>query len=238
MDHPNFPTNLTKQQPLANLLESLDFIKTDTGYAWKTDKLDFSITMGFFNTWFLVRGPYITSRAMYTEHEILLESNISPIEFMAKLYKLWSEVFNNQETSDPNLIWGQKWIQYQEDVKAMIPPPPTIWADREFLRFCLSHIERLHDWIDKDYEISFTQIPGQLKITANHTTVYCPARGYLLGEIVVSAKALFRHLPKRFIGDIVSLQSKGDKLLLDGRSFPARWVELNSYQLATFNSNG
>jgi hypothetical protein len=75
------------------------------------DKLDFAITMAFGNAWFLVRGPYITSREMYTEHEVLIASKISPIEFMAKLYKLWAEVFNNQEPNQQSLIWLSKYTR-------------------------------------------------------------------------------------------------------------------------------
>ena len=44
MHHPNFPSNLTKLQPLANVLERLDFLKNEFGYAWHIDRLDFSIT--------------------------------------------------------------------------------------------------------------------------------------------------------------------------------------------------
>ena len=142
---------------------------------------------------------------------------------MATIYRLWAEVYAPEESLDTFLVWGKKWLDYQAVVKKLIPPPPTIWAEREFLRHCFNYIEREHDWVDVDYDIRFSQIPGQLLIKAKNTEVCCPARGQLIGETVVSAKAMFRRLPKRFIGDVVVLQTKHNELCIDSHRVPARW---------------
>ena len=41
----------------------------------------------------------------------------------------------------------------------------------------------------------------------------------------MSAKALFRRLPKRFMGHAVMLQIGVDKLYLENQAIPARWSE-------------
>lgn len=43
----------------------------------------------------------------------------------------------------------------------------------------------------------------------------------------MSAKVLFRHLQKHFIGHVVMLQIKGDQLVIDNRVLPARREEQN-----------
>ncbi len=223
-----FSTELTKPRMLNNMLQSLDFLKTDLGWKWEMDKVKFSITMAFGNSLFLTRGAYTTNQEHTSVNEVHLTSLISQIEFMGMLYKLWAEVFTNQNPTNLNLIEGKKWIDYQRNIKRLIPPLPTVWAEREFLRYCLTYIERLNDWAENDYDVQFSQANGQLRISAKNTVVFCPARGNLIGEVNVSARTFYRHLPKRFISDVVTLQFMGNKLVIYSREFPARWTEQNA----------
>ena len=235
MNHPDFPPFMRDEQPIESVLNSLEFIPTALGYTRKWHEVEFDICESL-NCWFMVRAGVVTKRCWTTPHEIRIFPPIAPVELMGTIYRLWAEVYeskapldNVEGPIDSFLIWGKEWLDYQKEIKALFPPIPTIWVEREFLRNGLNYIERQHDWVDDDYDIQFSQIPGQLRITAKNTEVYCPARGNLIGEVNVSAKALFRNLPKRFIGDVVSLQSKGNKLIIYSREFPARWTEQNDH---------
>lgn len=229
MRYQDFPHDMLQEQPLEAVLDLLGFVPANLGRVRQFGDLEFGVCESL-NCSFLSRDGRVTSRTWTPPYEVRIFSPIAPIDLMATIYRLWSEVYPNQEPPDTDLYLGMKWTEYRREVKKLIPPPPTLWADREFLRFCLTYIERSHDWVDADYEIRFSQAPGQLLIIAKDSEVYCPARGNWVGEIVISAKALFRHLPKRFIGHVVTLQSEGDKLRIDTRVFPARWTERDAAQ--------
>jgi len=224
MSHPDFPPPMIDKMPLERALELLDFIPTATGYTRKWDDLEFSAGESF-DCWFLIRGGFCTKRTAFPPHEERIYSPIAPIDLMATIYRRWSEVYFSKESLDTFLIWGKEWIDYQREIRKLIPPPPSLWAEREFFRHCLNYIEQQYDWIDEEYDIVFSQAPGQLRINAKEIELYCPARGNWIGEMTISAKSLFRWLPKRFIGQVVSLQAKSDKLIIDSRQFPARWSE-------------
>lgn len=229
MSHPDFPPFMIDEMPLEKALEILEFIRAPSGFTRKWDDLEFSAGESF-DCWFLMRGGFCTKRTATPPHDVRILSPIAPIKLMASIYELWVEVFgvhafDKIKHIDPFLLWGKEWIDYQRELKMLIPRPPTIWAEREFLRHCFNYIEQKYDWIDHDYNIIFSQVRGQLRIMANDLELYCPARGYLLGETSVSAKSLYRNLPKRFIGNVVMLQYDKGKLAIDNREFPAGWKE-------------
>lgn len=225
MGHPDFPPHLSDKQPLATVLETLEFAPSPLGgYERKWDDLTFSACEAF-DGWFLIRGTYRTQRELWPPYEVRVASQIAPVDVMATIYRLWAEVYRGRQAPDAYLLWGKEWLDYQREVKALLPPPPALWAEREFLRHCLTYIERLHDWVESDYEIRLAQIPGQLRIQAKDAEVFCPARGSWPGEIVVSAKDLFRRLPKRFNRSAVALQIEGDKLIVESRIIPAKWSD-------------
>jgi len=234
MSHPDFPVFLTAKQPIKSVLQSLEFEPADFDYKREWHGVEFSAGKSF-NCWFLIRAGFTTKLSWTPPHDINIFTPIAPIELMATIYKLWAETYDQKEPFDiikgpidSFLLLGKKWIDYRKEINALIPPIPTIWAEREFLRNALNYIERQHDWVDVDYDIQFSHMPGQLRISAKNTEIFCPARGNLIGEALVSAKALFRNLPKRFIGDVVALQFKGNKLVIYSREFPARWTEQNA----------
>jgi len=223
MGHPDFPPHLTDKQPAAKVLETLEFFPNSTGGVERRwGDLTFSACEAF-DCWFVIRGPFRTARELWPPYEVRIPSKVAPVEVMATIYRLWAEVYRGVEPPDAYLLWGKEWLDYQREVKALVPPRPALWAEREFLRHCLTYIERLHDWIEADYEIRLAQVPGQLRIQAKDAEVFCPARGTWPGEVVVSAKDLFRRLPKRFTGSAVVLQIEGDKLIVESRLIPAKW---------------
>jgi hypothetical protein len=100
-----------------------------------------------------------------------------------------------------------------------------VWADRQFLRFCLTYLEKADDWSISDYTIVLTASAEQLIIKSRSRTVYCPARGAWPGSSEVSARDIYRRLPKRFSGDVVTLVHRGGTLLVDSHVLPSRWIE-------------
>lgn len=224
MSHPDFPPHLTDKQPLAKVLETLEFVPSALGLERNWDDLQFSACEAI-GCWFLVRNAFRTPREIWPPYEVRIPLQVAPIDVMAMLFRLWAEIYRDREPRDTYLLLGKEWLDYQREVKALVPPPPAIWADREFLRYCLTYIERLHDWAEVDYEIRLAQVPGQLRIQAKDVEVFCPARGAWPGEVIVSAKDLFRRLPKRFMGSAVALQIEGDKLIVESRPIPAKWSD-------------
>ncbi|MBL0353826.1 MAG: hypothetical protein WBB96_15075 [Candidatus Dechloromonas phosphoritropha] len=224
LTHPNFPQEVTEKCAVDEIIPRLGFVGKNDVHLREFDGIQFSI-----GTWI---GCYMLSRDGRVEkntatppHETLVFSPTSPIELMATIYRLWTEVFGDREPQDSCLRLGKQWLDYQGELKRLIPPPPTLWAEREFLRHSLNYIDKQHDWAEEDYLVKFSSLPGQLRIVAKETELFCPARGNWIGEVSISAKELFRNLTKRFIGPAVMLQIEADKLRIDNRVLRAKWGE-------------
>jgi hypothetical protein len=222
--HPAFPSHLTTPQPIEAILPGLGFAKTELGFARRWSGLEF-VACEDPLAWTLMREGRVTEREMWPPHQRRVISPMKPIELMATLYKMWADTFETTAPQDEPLCLGKAWLDYQRELRNLIPPPPTLYAEREYFRFCLTHIERRYDWAEDDYAIVFSQIPGQLRIRAGETEFHCPAEGEWIGEAVVSARELFRRLPKRLMGPTAYLQMNDNKLLIDGRPIAARWHE-------------
>jgi len=222
--HPAFPPRLTTPQPIEAILPGLGFAETELGFARRWSGLEF-VACEDPLAWTLMREGRVAEREMWPPHNLRASSPIKPIELMAMLYKMWADTFETAAPPDEHLRLGKAWLDYQRELRDLIPQPPTIYAEREFFRFCLTHIERRHDWAEADYEVAFSQIPGQLRIHAKETEVHCPADGKWVGEAMVSARELFRRLPKRFMGQTLRISLQGDKLLFDGHPIAAQWRE-------------
>ena len=154
--------------------------------------------------------------------EFRIFQNISPVELLARVYRTTKDAFTGLPLP-PELEVGKAQDEYERKTRAVIPPPPTVWAEREFFRFCLSYIEKPNDLLERDYEIKLAATDGQLRIASGPHTIYCPARGSWLGSSTISARELFQILPKRFSRDAVSLEQHGNKLKVEGRYIKAVW---------------
>ena len=173
--------------------------------------------------WYLVLGAYTNKYTHCSATEMRLPGKIAPIEIMSIIYKRWKDANQGVDADDDLLILGQKWIDYKKVLQLLIPKAPTLWADRQFFRFCLTFIEQRHDWVETDYEVEFSYTTGQLKISAKDIILFCPARGTWVGKSTVSAKLLFHRIPKRFIGNLVSLRAESNKLWIDSRKVDSKW---------------
>ena len=222
--HPDFPAHLVDEVSIEDAAVALDFHEKDGGYLREWDGLRFylfEVPVGAV----LLRDGFHTKRSAWPPVEHRLPSMIAPVKLMATIYRLWAEVFSGREPADAYLLWGKEWIDYQRQLRALIPPPPTLWAHREFFRYCLKHIDPNHDWTQTDYEITLSSIPGQLRITTKLAEVYCPAHGTWLGEAMVSARELFERLPIRFSSSTVLIQCDAGRLRVGSAEVPATWQE-------------
>ena len=118
---------------------------------------------------------------------------------------------------------GKEQYEKQQRLRKLIPPAPTVWVEREFFRFCLSFHEKRNDWSQQDSFLRFEIIRSQLEIDDGNQITCCPARGRWLGSSKVSARDLYRNLPKRFFHDVVTLSQRGDAIMIDGRKIRAEW---------------
>ena len=156
--------------------------------------------------------------------EFRVASRVAPALLLALLYQECRPSFAKGILPIEFQI-GKEELDFQRKLRSLIPPPPTIWAEREFLRFCLSYLDKGADWSKEDYSLRFAVADEQLRIEGRLQKIFCPARGSWLGVSTVSARDLFRRLPRRFVNIVVVLQQKGNGLLIDGRLIPAHWEE-------------
>ena len=221
-NHRDFPPELTEKQDIETVVRNMGFLEVPLGFDRWVDGLRFTVCESFC-CYFIARDGLCDERRWCEPRELRIFSPIAPIELMATIYRLWAEVFEKRDSQDSCLSWGKAWLDYQNELKRLIPPPPTLWAEREFLRLCLNYIDKTCDWTEEDYEVSFASIPGQLRLAAKNIELFCLARGNWVGEVSISAKELFRHLPKRFLGPAVMLQAKNEVLRIENRELRARW---------------
>ena len=224
--HPDFPPVYTDRLPIEASLEYLGFKASDNGpYVRRWSGLVFEVGAGLWG-YFLLREGVVRRRKAWPPHEVTLPPEIAPIDLMASIYQLWAEVFEGEDPPDMPLLWGRQWLEYRQDMKRLVSPPPTLWVDRPFLRFVLTHLEHENDWVEEDYEIRLSQVSGQLRLHARGHEVFCPAHGHWVDTSVVSARELFRCLPKRFMRPIIPLVQREQEIQIGRQVIPARWEEV------------
>ena len=235
-DHPAFPPHLTTPQPIEAILPGLGFAETELGFARRWSGLDF-VACEDPLAWTLMREGRVTEREMWPPRNLRVNSPIKPIELMATLYKMWADTFESAAPPDEHLRLGKAWLDYQRELRNLIPQPPTLYAEREFFRFCLTHIERRHDWAEADYAIVFSQIPGQLRIRAGETEFHCPAEGEWVGEAMVLRERAIPPTAEATDGPQSRFRIEGDMLLFDGHPVAARWREQGESPAARLRPN-
>jgi len=221
---PRFPPHWADKVSIEDAAIALDFHEKDGCYRREWDGLRFYLFDGPVGGT-LLRDGFHMKRSAWPPLEHHLPSVIATVELMATIYRLWAEVFSGKESADAYLLWGKEWIDYQRQLKALTPRPPSLRADRGFFRYCLNHIDPDHEWKQTDYEITLSSIPGQLRIKTKHVDVYCPAHGTWLGEATVSARDLFKRLPGRFSSSSVLIECDAGRLRVGSAEVPATWQE-------------
>jgi hypothetical protein len=214
-----------ERMPMEDVLELLEFRRNALGALERRWPQLTVSTTEWLGAWHFICSWVTQRRAGIPEFRA--PPTTSPVELLSVLYQLCEGAFKESAEVPPELEIGRRYLEYQRKIRDLTPPPPTVWADREFFRFCLSYIERANDWSTADYRIAFKFYNGQLCIAVRETgrEVYCPARGTWLDTSEVSGRDLFRRAPKRFTSLAVSLKQEGQALVVDGHSVPATWIE-------------
>ena len=218
------PAELGLRRPTGEVFEMLGFSQGILRNALEADGLRFTACLAPWG-WCVSREGRMLAREAIPPNETLLEPSCAPVEIMAAMYTLWSEVYGKRKPQHEALRLGKLWLNFKKEVQALIPQLPTLRVDRVFFRQCLKYVERRHDWRVADHGIHFSHVMGQLRLRVGETEVYCPASGQWLGSMLVSAEAFYKGLPPRFMGDSVVLEARGDSLKVDWNVIPAVWSE-------------
>jgi hypothetical protein len=208
----------------AQVLEELGFKQNRLGcYARNWERLEVVAPECFGGYAFLCTW-WSPNRRTFGIPEFRVPSKIAPACLLAVLYKECSGAFE-QGALPIEFQIGRAQYEIQRKIQSIIPAPPTIWADRKFLRFCFSYLDKSSDWMNEDYPLRLLVTGNQLRMEAKSRTVCCPIRGEWLGISTVSAKTLFRGLPRRFSSSVVALQQEGKAVRIGRYLIPATWEE-------------
>jgi hypothetical protein len=222
----DYITRLRSPEPMptAQVLEELGFKRSRLGcYARNWERLEV-VAPEWFGGYAFLCTWWSPNRRTFGIPEFRVPSKIAPACLLAILYKECSGAFG-QGALPIEFQIGKAQYEIQRKIQSIIPAPPTIWADRKFLRFCLSYLDKSSDWTNEDYPLRLLVTGKQLRMEGKPRTVCCPVHGEWLGISIVSAKALFRGLPKRFLSSVVPLQQEGKAVRIGRYSIPATWEE-------------
>jgi hypothetical protein len=224
--NPDYIARLQSLEPIptAQVLELLGFKRNRLGcYTRNWERLEV-VAPEWFGGYHVLCTWWTANRRTLGIPEFKIPGKIAPACLLAILYQECSGAFQRGALPLEFQI-GKARYELQSKIQSIIPPPPTIWADRKFLRFCLSYMDKSADWANEDYTIRFRAADNQLRVQGKSETVFCPVRGEWLGVSKVSARTLFRVLPKRFSHSVVALQQEGKALRIDGHLIPATWED-------------
>ena len=163
-------------------------------------------------------------------YELHIPPKERPIVILSIIHEAWQSWFSWMDTP-ADLQMGKEFGErnWKEQLKEY-SNRPTLWADREFFRFCVSYLDKFLDWPEENIKVELSYADGQLKLRVKDIEVHCPARGKFNGTLTVSARQFFRYLSKRLIGDTVLIQViEKEKVIIGSRKLPrlmqAQWSE-------------
>jgi hypothetical protein len=228
VDNYDMPIELTEIHPIEEALRILEFNERSEFGLPTRHWGEIEVTAGpWIGCWQLIISINLHSkRSIYIPQERCVGLNMKPIDILTIIYNACDLLFRKEEPPK-ELLWGKiHFERYWEKRRQEEEKRPKLWADREFLRFCLSYITQYNDWSEEDYDVDFTYSDGQLKIKAREMEVCCPARGSFNGTLTFSARQLYRNLPKRFIDSTVHIIVRSnERAMIAGYMLPAKWTE-------------
>lgn len=177
--------------------------------------------------WKLIITINIHSRdIIYVPQELSVGLIMRPIDILVIIYSACDSLFQKEEPPQ-ELKWGKIELKrYREERRQEYESRPKVWAEKDFFRFCINYLEKRNDWSSEDYDVTFSHADGQLKLKAKDDIVFCPAIGTFNGTLTISARQLFRRLPKRFLKSTVFIQVlKEQKATIASHLIPACWIE-------------
>ena len=229
MNYKDIPATLYENLPIETALNRLGFV----------ERSEYGLPKRNWGRIEVIAGPWIwewkllitikrnSERTIYLPQEHSIGRTMRPIDILAIIYCACDPLFRNEEPPK-ELMWGKlEWDRYNKEKREEYERRPKVWAEKSFFRFCITYFEKRNDWANEDYDIEFSHADGQLKIKAKDDVVFCPAIGTFNGILTMSARQLFRHLPKRFVSPTVFIQVlKEQKVTISSHMIPnAKWKE-------------
>ncbi len=233
MNYNDIPATLYEKLPIETALNRLGFI----------DRSEYGLPKRNWGPIEVIAGPWIwewkliitikrsSADVIHVPQELSVGRTMRPIEILVIIYCACNSLFR-KEDPPKELMWGKmEWDRYNKERREEYERRPKVWAEKNFFRFCITYLEKKYDWPNEDYEVEFSHAAGQLKIKAKDIVVLCPAIGTFNGTLTVSARQLFRRLPKRFVSPTVLIQVlKEQKATISSHIIPATWVENPAHQ--------
>lgn len=228
MNCEDIPAELTETLPIEIALNRLGFF----------EKSEFGLPKRSWGPIEVIAGPWIcdwkllitiktkNDRFIYVPQELSIGRSMRPIDILVIIYCACDSLFLKEEPPI-ELLWGKmEWDRYNKEQREEYERRPKVWAEKSFFRFCISYIEKKYDWPNEDFDVEFSHADGQLKIMAKDIVVFCPAIGTFNGTLTISARQLFRRIPKRFVSPTVFIEViKEDKAIISSHMISAKWIE-------------
>lgn len=231
VSHSDIPSELLKKMPVDDALKCLEFFETSEAGLPKRSWGPIEVIAGpWIWEWkLIITIKWNSARVIHMPQELSIGRTMRPIDILVIIYCACNSLFR-KEAPPKELMWGQmEWNRYNKERREEYERRPKVWAEKNFFRFCISYLEKKYDWPNEDFDVEFSHADGQLKIKAKDDIVCCPAIGTFNGTLTVSARQLFRRLPKRFVSPTVFIQvfKRKDELIatIGGHAIPARWTE-------------
>ncbi len=229
MNYEDIPATLYENLPIEAALNRLGFVERSECGLPKRNWGRIEVIAGpWIWEWKLLITIKQNSKSTnYLPQEHSIGRTMRPIDILIIIYCNCDSLFRNEEPPK-ELMWGKmEWDQYNKEQREEYERRPKVWAEKIFFRFCITYFEKRNDWANEDYDIEFSHADGQLKIKAKDDVVFCPAIGTFNGTLTMSARQLFRHLPKRFVSPTVFIQVlKEHKATISSHMIPnAIWTE-------------
>lgn len=231
VSHSDIPSELFKKMPVDDALKCLEFFETSEAGLPKRSWGPIEVIAGpWIWEWkLIITIKWNSARVIHMPQELSIGRTMRPIDILVIIYCACNSLFR-KEAPPKELMWGQmEWNRYNKERREEYERRPKVWAEKNFFRFCISYLEKKYDWPNEDFDVEFSHTDGQLKIKAKDDIVCCPAIGTFNGTLTVSARQLFRRLPKRFVSPTVFIQvfKRKDELIatIGGHAIPARWTE-------------
>jgi hypothetical protein len=221
------PPELAEKYPIEETLRILGFEENSLGNlerSWGHLTVKAGPWIGCWQLMFSTK--WRSERELPIPYEMCIRVPETPIVILSIIHEAWKYWFRRMETPSDLLMGKEFGDRNWQAVLDKYNCRPTLWAEREFFRFCVGYLEKQYDWPEEDCDVEFSYADGQLKLRAKDIEVHCPARGKFNGRLTLSARHLFRYMPKRFTAETIFIQvTDNDKVIIGSRLLNAQWVE-------------
>jgi hypothetical protein len=220
------PKELAELYPVEKTLQILHFDnKNNFGLPMRTwGRLEVTASPWLENWLLMFSTHWRDERTIPIPYQIPIPVQERPIIILSLIYEAWDSWFRWMETPGDLQMAKEFSKRNWEEGQREYLSRPTLWADREFFRFCVSYLEKNIDWPEEDLQVELSYTDGQLRMRVRELEVHCPAKGKFNGTLALSSRKFFRSLSKRLRGSSVFIQVVDEeKAIIGSRQFRAQF---------------